>query len=392
MPCSGSGRRGRAYFPFRARRAFRLPRARGRPAPRTCTGSERGAVRPLAAPAGYALRGRAPAHRAVLFASFRAVRLDNGRCRSCRRAGRSRIPSRIRLVTVDGFRRSAPAIPPAAAGCCSGKRSKGKTAKRFVWPGDARHCRRLPGHPPVGRRRRGRRRSRVCGSIWLWKRYGPTQAPSGNNWRRCCRERARVDGCRPRRGTAAVSSWPGRHGRRRRFSMKSAIGRRGWTPSTRPRRSWTTETARVDGTSAHAYALTELVGRELSVFRQAVRTYRPGPEGAAPSEHPLALGMRIADWPGGAAGFEDFLVAGCLRGAVDRQDRERLLPSFIGQVLERFSLSKTAILMHNVVITETRHRLSGRCGLAGESRRRGGAVAAAWRIINGCGRERASEN
>ena len=84
-------------------------------------------------------------------------------------------------------------------------------------------------------------------------------------------------------------------------------------------------------TATGAYALTELVGKELSVFRQAVRTYRPGfdPEGAAPREHPLALGMRITDWPGGASGFEDFLVASCLRGTVDRQDRERLLPSYV---------------------------------------------------------------
>ncbi len=84
-------------------------------------------------------------------------------------------------------------------------------------------------------------------------------------------------------------------------------------------------------TATGNYALTELVGKELSVFRQAVRTYRPGfdPEGAAPREHPLALGMRIADWPGGPSGFEDFLVANCLRGTVDRPDRERLLPSYV---------------------------------------------------------------
>lgn len=58
---------------------------------------------------------------------------------------------------------SSGSVPPSpvASGCRSGKRSKGKMAKRFVWPGDARHCRRLPGHPQVSRRRRGRRRSRV---------------------------------------------------------------------------------------------------------------------------------------------------------------------------------------------------------------------------------------
>ena len=84
-------------------------------------------------------------------------------------------------------------------------------------------------------------------------------------------------------------------------------------------------------TATGAYALTDLVGKELSVFRQAVRTYRPGfdPDGARPQEHPLALGTRISDWPGGPSDFADFLVASCLHGTVDRQDWRRQLPPYV---------------------------------------------------------------
>ena len=79
-------------------------------------------------------------------------------------------------------------------------------------------------------------------------------------------------------------------------------------------------------TATAAFALTDRVGRELSVFRQAVRTYKPGfdPWRAEPHDHPLAVGTRISAWAGGPEAFEGFLVATCLRatvGAVDREER-----------------------------------------------------------------------
>ena len=79
-------------------------------------------------------------------------------------------------------------------------------------------------------------------------------------------------------------------------------------------------------TATAAFALTDRVGKELSVFRQAVRTYKPGfdPWRAEPRDHPLAVGTRISAWAGGPEAFEDFFVATCLRatvGAVDREER-----------------------------------------------------------------------
>ena len=83
-------------------------------------------------------------------------------------------------------------------------------------------------------------------------------------------------------------------------------------------------------TATAAYALTDLVGKELSLFRQAVRTYRPGfnPDDAQPYEHPLAIGSRIAGWAGGVEAFENFLVTACLLDTVKRPDRENSLPSY----------------------------------------------------------------
>ena len=79
-------------------------------------------------------------------------------------------------------------------------------------------------------------------------------------------------------------------------------------------------------TMSATFALTDRVGKELSVFRQAVRTYKPGfdPWRAEPRDHPLAVGTRISAWAGGPEAFEDFFVATCLRatvGAVDREER-----------------------------------------------------------------------
>ena len=82
-------------------------------------------------------------------------------------------------------------------------------------------------------------------------------------------------------------------------------------------------------TTSATFALTDRFGKELSVFRQAVRTYRPGfdPRRAEPYDHPLAVGTRISAWDGGPEAFEDFLVADCLRATVGAADGEARAPS-----------------------------------------------------------------
>lgn len=84
-------------------------------------------------------------------------------------------------------------------------------------------------------------------------------------------------------------------------------------------------------TATAAYALSDMVGRELSVFRQAVRTYRPGfdLDDVQPYEHPLAIGSRISGWTGGVEAFENFLVSACLLETVRRPDRENFLRPYI---------------------------------------------------------------
>lgn len=80
-----------------------------------------------------------------------------------------------------------------------------------------------------------------------------------------------------------------------------------------------------------SFLLTDRVGRELSVFRRAVRTYRPGFRAWVdePSKHPLALPDRIASWSETAPGeFEQWLVNHSLSNAAHAPGREERLPSF----------------------------------------------------------------
>ena len=84
-------------------------------------------------------------------------------------------------------------------------------------------------------------------------------------------------------------------------------------------------------TGPASYLLTDRVGRELSVFRQAVRTYRPGFRAWVdePSRHPLALPDRIASWTETAPGaFEQWLVNQALGNSAHAPGREARLPSF----------------------------------------------------------------
>lgn len=84
-------------------------------------------------------------------------------------------------------------------------------------------------------------------------------------------------------------------------------------------------------TSDAAFALTDRLGREFSVYRQAVRTYNPGfdPTSDLPSDQPLASASRIADWGEGEDfTFTDFLVEQTLRITRPRDVLEREQPSF----------------------------------------------------------------
>lgn len=99
-------------------------------------------------------------------------------------------------------------------------------------------------------------------------------------------------------------------------------------------------------TARASFALTDSVGRELSVFHQAVRTYRPGFRAWTdqPSNHPLALPNRIASWDeSGPASFERWIFNQVLAGSVSGAQREERLPAFntvrqIGALAERSRL------------------------------------------------------
>ena len=84
-------------------------------------------------------------------------------------------------------------------------------------------------------------------------------------------------------------------------------------------------------TSPASYYLTDRVGKELSVFRAAVRTYRPGFKAwvSEPASHPLALPQRITAWNAEQPkGFEAWLVNQALLTSVRTGQREDRLPSF----------------------------------------------------------------
>ena len=84
-------------------------------------------------------------------------------------------------------------------------------------------------------------------------------------------------------------------------------------------------------TSAGSYSLTDRVGKDLSVFRQAVRTYRPGFRAWLDeyARHPLAMPARILDWKnGGVTGFEEELCARIITNSAYVTGREERLPPF----------------------------------------------------------------
>lgn len=84
-------------------------------------------------------------------------------------------------------------------------------------------------------------------------------------------------------------------------------------------------------TGSASFFLSDRVGKEFSVFRGAVRTYRPGFDAALdePFRHPLALPNRIMEWPdGGTEAYERFLIGQTLVRAAAGRDTDKLLPPF----------------------------------------------------------------
>ena len=82
---------------------------------------------------------------------------------------------------------------------------------------------------------------------------------------------------------------------------------------------------------ASTFGLSDAIGNEFSVYRGAVRTYRPrfNPDQDQPYRHPFASAEKIAAWPnGGTKAFETFVVEHALGLSVAGQDLEELLPPF----------------------------------------------------------------
>lgn len=83
-----------------------------------------------------------------------------------------------------------------------------------------------------------------------------------------------------------------------------------------------------------AYMLTDIVGKEFSVFNRAIRTYRPGfdIDSDDPLRHPIAMPHRIAFWRDnsldGPVAFEAFLSRGAILQTVSYGDIERIQPPF----------------------------------------------------------------
>jgi hypothetical protein len=84
-------------------------------------------------------------------------------------------------------------------------------------------------------------------------------------------------------------------------------------------------------TGPASFMLTDQVGKEFSVFRQAVRTYRPGfnLDLDEPFRHPLSLAERILAWPNGPLAYSRFLIAQSLMRSISASDRDRLVPAFL---------------------------------------------------------------
>ena len=84
-------------------------------------------------------------------------------------------------------------------------------------------------------------------------------------------------------------------------------------------------------TPAAAYALTDALGKDFSVYRQAVRTYYPNFNASEDisTDHPVATALRVQQWDReDDQTFEDFLVYQSLRITRPRQELESEFPPF----------------------------------------------------------------
>lgn len=80
-----------------------------------------------------------------------------------------------------------------------------------------------------------------------------------------------------------------------------------------------------------AYRLTEVLGKDFSVYRQAVRTYYPNFDAAEDlsTDHPVATAPRVRQWSSDdGQTFQDFLVHQALRITRPRQELEHDFPPF----------------------------------------------------------------
>jgi len=79
-----------------------------------------------------------------------------------------------------------------------------------------------------------------------------------------------------------------------------------------------------------AFGLSDILGRSLSVFKRAIRTYRPNLTiEDDPYRHPLALAKQIENWEGeGPEAFVNMLIRTATRNSIQTADEEKELPSF----------------------------------------------------------------
>lgn len=82
--------------------------------------------------------------------------------------------------------------------------------------------------------------------------------------------------------------------------------------------------------AAGSELLSRVIGEELSVYGQRVRTYRPGFKSwDQGSSHPFALPEKIQNWNGGSANdFADWLINQSLGNSAHAPDSENFLPYF----------------------------------------------------------------
>lgn len=94
------------------------------------------------------------------------------------------------------------------------------------------------------------------------------------------------------------------------------------------------------------FALSDVLGRDYSVFRGAVRTYRPGFDSSRdlPTDHPVAPVATIESWSdGGAEAFGDFLIREAFASSVRGPETERRVPSFSSLKAAKLEVDRRSI-------------------------------------------------